>query len=78
MRDRLWALLVMPGLVPGIHVLLLLGRKDVDGRDRPGHDEFVGKMQFHRCILSRAQEKWRTNARPPNSPAIDSATDPTT
>jgi hypothetical protein len=29
---------VMPGLVPGIHVL---GRrkKDVDGRDKPGHDE---------------------------------------
>jgi hypothetical protein len=28
----------MPGLVPGIHALLL-GRKDVDGRDKPGHDE---------------------------------------
>jgi len=24
---------VMPGLVPGIHVLLLRGDKDVDGRD---------------------------------------------
>ena len=42
---------VMPGLVPGIHVLLSFGEKDVDGRDRraeatpsfgrlwPGHDE---------------------------------------
>jgi hypothetical protein len=31
--------LVMPGLVPGIHVLLsFLGNKDVDGRDKPGHD----------------------------------------
>jgi hypothetical protein len=30
---------VMPGLVPGIHVLLDLSRKDVDGRDEPGHDE---------------------------------------
>jgi hypothetical protein len=29
----------MPGLVPGIHVLLLLRKKDVDGRDEPGHDE---------------------------------------
>ena len=32
----------MPGLVPGIHVLLLCirrGPKDVDGRDKPGHDE---------------------------------------
>ena len=29
----------MPGLGPGIHVLLLLTKKDVDGRDEPGHDE---------------------------------------
>jgi hypothetical protein len=29
----------MPGLVPGIHVLQLLRKKDVDGRDEPGHDE---------------------------------------
>jgi hypothetical protein len=30
----------MPGLVPGIHVLELhLRKKDVDGRDTPGHDE---------------------------------------
>jgi hypothetical protein len=31
----------MPGLVPGIHVftsLLRRGKKDVDGRDKPGHD----------------------------------------
>jgi hypothetical protein len=30
----------MPGLVPGIHALAddQLG-KDVDGRDKPGHDE---------------------------------------
>jgi hypothetical protein len=27
----------MPGLVPGIHVLA--AKKDVDGRDKPGHDE---------------------------------------
>jgi len=27
----------MPGLVPGIHVLLLL-KQVVDGRDKPGHD----------------------------------------
>ena len=30
---------VMPGLVPGIHVLLSHRVKDVDGRDKPGHDE---------------------------------------
>jgi hypothetical protein len=29
---------VMPGLDPGINVLLSLEDKDVDGRDRPGHD----------------------------------------
>src|SRR5258708_12568505 len=27
----------MPGLVPGIHVLTT-NKKDVDGRDEPGHD----------------------------------------
>ena len=30
---------VMPGLVPGIHVLLPCSDKDVDGRDKPGHDD---------------------------------------
>ena len=29
---------VMPGLVPGIHVLFPVHAKDVDGRDKPGHD----------------------------------------
>ena len=28
----------MPGLVPGIHTLA--GKKDVNGRDKPGHDGF--------------------------------------
>jgi hypothetical protein len=28
----------MPGLVPGIHALFHLAQKDVDGRDKPGHD----------------------------------------
>jgi hypothetical protein len=28
----------MPGLVPGIHVFLSIVAKDVDGRDKPGHD----------------------------------------
>jgi hypothetical protein len=32
--------LVMPGLVPGIHVSTgVAAREDVDGRDKPGHDE---------------------------------------
>jgi beta-N-acetylhexosaminidase len=29
---------VMPGPVPGIHVLTLQ-KQGVDGRDKPGHDE---------------------------------------
>jgi hypothetical protein len=32
----------MPGLVPGIHVLRCereCEKEDVDGRDKPGHDE---------------------------------------
>jgi hypothetical protein len=28
----------MPGLVPGIHVFAASTKKDVDGRDKPGHD----------------------------------------
>jgi hypothetical protein len=33
----------MPGLVPGIHVFAELAvKKDVDGRDKPGHDEKGG------------------------------------
>jgi hypothetical protein len=30
----------MPGLVPGIHVLQRMIEEDVDGRDKPGHDEW--------------------------------------
>ncbi len=32
----------MPGLVPGIHALLLV--QAVDGRDKPGHD--VDRMRY--------------------------------
>jgi hypothetical protein len=32
----------MPALVAGIHVEDLRSRKDVDGRDEPGHD--VGRV----------------------------------
>jgi len=35
----------MPGLVPGIHVLKDLSAQDVDGRDKPGHDD----EQLTRC-----------------------------
>ena len=33
MDPALYAKLIMPGLVPGIHVLLHLIKKGVDGRD---------------------------------------------
>jgi hypothetical protein len=34
----------MPGLVPGIHVLHRGSKKDVDGRDEPGHDEKASQL----------------------------------
>ena len=38
--DNLQCLLfVMPGLVPSIHVLVSVMSADVDGWDKPGHDE---------------------------------------
>jgi hypothetical protein len=30
---------VMPALVAGIHVFFVARKIDVDGRDKPGHDE---------------------------------------
>jgi hypothetical protein len=29
----------MPGFMPGIHVFDEFSQEDVDGRDKPGHDE---------------------------------------
>jgi hypothetical protein len=41
--------LVMPGLVPGIHVSTgVAAREDVDGRDKPGHDELSTLYLLHR------------------------------
>jgi hypothetical protein len=31
----------MPGLEPGIHVFRAAWKQDVDGRDKPGHDELL-------------------------------------
>jgi hypothetical protein len=31
----------MPGFMPGIHVFGISAKKDVDGRDKPGHDGSV-------------------------------------
>jgi hypothetical protein len=51
----------MPGPVPGIHVFKRLNKKDVDGRDKPGHDEksdsfprrYEG-LEFAACISGQA------------------------
>jgi hypothetical protein len=45
----------MPGLVPGIHVLAAFNKKDVDGRDKPGHDEKETRFQvFRKALKMRA------------------------
>jgi hypothetical protein len=31
----------MAGFIPAIHVFLAASCKDVDARDKPGHDEFL-------------------------------------
>src|SRR5438309_436652 len=41
--------------VPGIHVFLAVERKDVDGRDKPGHDEvcclrLVAEIRLDRSV----------------------------
>jgi hypothetical protein len=36
----------MPGLVPGIHVFGFKA-SDVDGRDKPGHDEYASVVYDH-------------------------------
>jgi hypothetical protein len=40
---RILIQLVMAGLVPAIHVLILIApkNKDVDARDKPGHDDLL-------------------------------------
>jgi hypothetical protein len=48
--------LVMPGLVPGIHVFVSDGKKHVDGRDKPGHDEKAGRLAFSHSDLSMFQK----------------------
>ena len=56
---------VMPGFMPGIHVLLMCGKQDVDGRDKPGHDEegwwhIVSVNDGGELVMPRST--WRTSA----------------
>jgi hypothetical protein len=71
MRPQLF---VMPGLVPGIHVLSPQQQKDVDGRDKPGHDESfrdpdeskrrAGGPPSHKSISDNAGVPGRSEAPP--------------
>jgi hypothetical protein len=45
----------MPGFMPGIHVFRLL-KQDVDGRDRPGHDENTLTPIDRRRLREEARE----------------------
>src|SRR5262249_28027729 len=46
----------MPGLVPGIHVLLVETNASVDGRDKPGHDaETIGTMTSLRSLFASSR-----------------------
>src|SRR5947209_19354541 len=49
----------MLGLVPGIHVLRACV-KDVDGRDKPGHDEARGDLMSDRLLVlvRHGQSHW--------------------
>jgi hypothetical protein len=40
--------------MPGIHVLFSMFRKDVDGRDKPGHDEVRAQMKSAITVLGQA------------------------
>jgi hypothetical protein len=46
----------MAGLGPAIHVFSLCRNKDVDARDKPGHDEFVEAHRADGDRIVRAQE----------------------
>jgi hypothetical protein len=43
----------MSGLVPGIHVFLAGSNEDVDGRDKPGHDDVERRNLLQRTETPR-------------------------
>jgi hypothetical protein len=46
---------VMPGLVPGIHVIeAQRGREGADGRDKRGHDDDLIRVASTRITYSRS------------------------
>ena len=57
----------MAGLVPAIHDLCR-GTKNVDARDKPGHDEFVVREQSHSIAKNAADVAVRRIRHPPAAP----------
>jgi len=52
MESRLLQYLsVMPGFVPSIHVFGINSKEDMDGRDKPGHDEKAIHFRYIRVSL---------------------------
>jgi hypothetical protein len=49
------AKLVMPGLMPGIHVFAAASKEDVDGRVKPGHAEKAEHGFLLRSMLEFAE-----------------------
>jgi hypothetical protein len=63
----------MPGLVPGIHVLIVSPQsEDVDGRDEPGHDEI--ELLLRRNLSRRRVEYGGRTSAFPRREASESCT----
>ncbi|TMJ50554.1 MAG: hypothetical protein E6G85_17915 [Alphaproteobacteria bacterium] len=58
MSFRRHSIHVMPGLVSGIHVLASGTKKDVDGRDEPGHDDVGTRGIYSGFSLNVARKGW--------------------
>jgi hypothetical protein len=52
----------MAGLVPAIHVFLAAATKNVDARDKPGHDEFPINPRFYWLLYELDSEEPRACA----------------
>jgi hypothetical protein len=44
----------MAGLVPAIHVFFCRRSKDVDTRDKPGHDDWINVAQLILIMLTKS------------------------
>jgi transcriptional repressor NrdR len=60
----------MPGLGPGIHVFLLALNEDVDGRDKPGHDESSRLGTVMRCPNCASLDTQVKDSRPTEDSSV--------